>query len=163
MEARAVQPYLVVLESSGHHSPRDALVSHSIAVRLQASRDKLFLFRGDERGLGRPVHHIPVSGRAEDNGENTFDDENPPVAWSAHMDSPTPVAGSSVKYTSILSDPQRLSYVQCPMPGCHQRHPPAKQRRRTEQHGIDALSACTTTKITRSANHSPSKLKHDLP
>jgi hypothetical protein len=77
VEASTVQPDFGVPHRSRNVLPGDALVGDCIAVCAETSGDELFLFRGDECGLSRPIHHIPVRGNSKKNCEYSLDDKDP--------------------------------------------------------------------------------------
>ena len=82
VEASPIQPDFRVLHGARNIFPRDALVRYSITVCTKTSSDKLFLFRGDERGFGWPIHHIPVGAHRKNDGEDSLDDKDPSASWS---------------------------------------------------------------------------------
>jgi hypothetical protein len=116
MEASTVQPDFGVLHGTRNVLPRDALVGHSITVCTETSADELFLFRGDERGFGWPVHHVPIGSHCKNDGENSLDDEDPSVFWSV-VDSQ--VLEVNVTYLQPL---RPATPLMCPIP--HARIPP---------------------------------------
>lgn len=77
VEASTVQPDFGVLHRARNILPRYTLICHSIAIHGKASSDKLFLFRSDKCGLGRPIHHVPVGGESKHDGKDSLNDKNP--------------------------------------------------------------------------------------
>jgi hypothetical protein len=116
VEASTIQPDFRVLHRTGNILPGNALIGHSIAVRTKTSSDKFFLFRGDERGFGRPIHHVPVGAHRKNDGEDSLDDKDPSASWSG-------VTSQVLEANSTYLQPLRpATPLMCPIP--HARIPP---------------------------------------
>ena len=116
VEASTVQPDFGVLHRARNILPRYTLICHSIAIHGKASSDKLFLFRSDKCGLGRPIHHVPVGGESKHDGKDSLNDENPSASWS--------VVKKQASFTNYTyRQPLRpATPLMCPIP--HARIPP---------------------------------------
>jgi hypothetical protein len=116
VEASTVQPDFRVLHRTRNIFPRDTFIGHSIAVCTKTSSDKLFLFRCDECSLGWPIHHVPVSAHCKNDGEDSFDNEDPSAYWSV-------VTSQALEANVTYLQPLRpATPLMCPIP--HARIPP---------------------------------------
>jgi hypothetical protein len=105
VEAGTVQPDFGIAHRSRDILPRDALISHGIAVCGETSSNELFLFWRDEGGLGWPVHHVPVCGDAEKNGKYALDDKDPSAFWSVVK---VQTSDADISYLQPLKPPTPL-------------------------------------------------------
>ena len=89
MEDTTIQPDLRILQRDYDIGPAERLVVGGIAVGGEARIDESSLVVVDEVGFLRPVGGEPVRCNGDNNGEKTFDDEDPALwAMSVPFHSP---------------------------------------------------------------------------